>query len=187
VFPDEIALPSGELRPLSGADVFETYERFAADRDDAAEVFAYVPQEPFDALDDAAEWIEGAEEHWSESEIAHYAVYHDGDLAGMAGLVLEWDRRTGTLGVILAKPFWGHGLTGECADALAELSFETLDLELVAIGFEAGNENSERVVEAFVQRHGGGKDAVLRNWTPVGDEVIAHHRYTVTREAWESD
>jgi RimJ/RimL family protein N-acetyltransferase len=187
MFPVEIALPSGELRPLSGADVFEIYERFAADREDAAEVFAHVPQEPFDTLDDAAGWVEDAEENWSEAEVAHYAVYHEGDLVGMAGLVLDWDRRTGTLGVILAKRFWGQGLAGECADALTEVAFETLDLELVAIGFEEGNEKSKSVIEAFAERHGGGKDAVLRNWTPVGDEVIAHHRYTVTREAWESE
>ncbi|WP_331714081.1 GNAT family protein [Halobacterium sp. CBA1126] len=86
----------------------------------------------------------------------------------------------------LDRPFWGEGYASDAADALAELAFETLDLDVVAIGYERGNERSERFVESFVERHGGQYDGVLRNWTRVGDDVLDHHRYTVTREQYEA-
>ncbi|PSQ48386.1 N-acetyltransferase [Halobacteriales archaeon SW_7_65_23] len=36
----------------------------------------------------------------------------------------------------------------------------------------------------FIDRVGGQYEGRLRNWTPLGDEVADHHRYSVTREEY---
>lgn len=80
----------------------------------------------------------------------------------------------------------GNGFAGECLRALTELSLDRLNLELVATGYESGNERSERAVEKFVDAVGGQYDGVVRNRTPVGDAILDHHRYTVTREQYRN-
>lgn len=183
VFPERIDTESLTLRRLSDADPFELYGCFAADSDDAAGVFEHVPQEPYATVKEAHDDLVDARSDWEDGDDAEYGVYPAADtLAGRAVLVPEWDRRTGRLGVILARPFWGEGYAGECALALTELAFDRLDLELVAIGHEAGNERSNGAVQKFVESVGGQYDGVLRNWTPIGDEIADHHRYTVSRE-----
>ncbi|MFB6072348.1 MAG: GNAT family N-acetyltransferase [Halobacterium sp.] len=187
MFPETLETPSLRLERLcrDRVDVREFYEVFAAHGDHADAVFEHVPQEPYETPKEARDKLADAEESWEAGETAEYAVYADGDLAGYTGLVLEWDRRTGRLGAILDRPHWGNGYAGECASALTELAFDRLDLELVEIGHEAGNERSKRFIEGFVDEHGGQYDGVLRNWTPMADEVRDQHRYTITRESFE--
>jgi ribosomal-protein-alanine N-acetyltransferase len=187
MFPETLDSPSLTLRQFAPdtVDAEALYELFRADREDADEVFAHVPQDPYDTPKDARDQLEEAAEAWTEGEEAQYAVYADGALAGHTGLVVEWERRAARIGVILAKPFWGNGYARECADALAELAFGRLDLDAVAIGHEDGNEKSASVVQSFADDHGGRYDGRLRQWTRVGDEVRDHHRYTVLREEWE--
>jgi ribosomal-protein-alanine N-acetyltransferase len=163
------------------------YELFGAGTDGVATVFEYVPQTPFQTFKEAYDMIERAESSWKSGEMALYAVYPpDNELAGYTALSLEWERRTGTIGIILATPYWGREYAGECADALTELAFDCLDLELVAIGYETGNEKSERMVEKYIETYGGQYDGLLRNWTPVDDTVLDHHRYTVTQEQYHT-
>lgn len=185
MFPETIETDSLRLTQLSGeyVDVFDLYALFAEGHESAIDVFEYVPQEPFSTVKEARDQLAEAETAWEEGTAAQYAVNTaGGDLAGYAVLSIEWQRRTGTLGFILANPYWGEGYAGECALALTELAFDRLDLELVAVGYEDGNERSKRAVEKFIDCIGGQYDGVLRNWTPIGDEVADHHRYTVTRE-----
>lgn len=172
-------------------DLFELYEGFAAGLEpDVETVFEHVPQTPYRTPKDAAEMIEDAERRWEEVEGAEYVVRPRegeagaGELAGLTTLSTEWDRRTGRLGLILRKPFWGRGYSGERAAALMEVAFDRLDLELVTAGHNDGNERSKRAIERYIEAHGGQYDGVLRNWVPMDDEVADLHRYTVTREQW---
>jgi len=188
MFPESIETDSLTLEQLSEAhvDVFELYELFEAGGDDVDDVFEYVPQEPYATVKDARERLEKATTSWDEREAAQYALFTtDGDLAGFTGLFLEWERRTGRIGFILGKPFWGNGYAGECAHALTELTFDRLGLELVEIGYEEGNERSKSAIEQCIDTYDGQYDGVLRNWTPLGDEVADHHHYTITREQYE--
>ena len=186
MFPKHIETDSLDLRQLSPdtVDVFELYELFAAGSEGVEAVFEYVPQEPYETVKDARGRLEKAESRWANRESAQYGVYADEDLAGYAGLFLEWERHSGRLGFTFGREFWGNGYAGECAMALTELAFDRLDLGLVAIGYEDGNENSKRAIEKHIDRVGGQYDGLLRNWTPLGDEVADHHRYTVTREEY---
>lgn len=186
MFPDPIETDALTLTRLSAGSVdpFELYDLFAENRADVADVFEYVPQEPYASVKEAHDQLRDADSAWEDGDAAQYAVYTDDTLAGYTGLFLEWDRKMGRIGVTLGKPYWGRGYAGECVNALADLAFDRLDLELVAIDHADGNERSKRVIERFVERVGGQYDGVLRNWLSVGDDVADHHRYTVTREQY---
>ena len=192
LFPETVETDRLLLERLchENVDALDLYECFAAGIADE-EVFEYVPQEPWHTPKEAHDRIEAAEERWRESRAAEYVVRPKegeplaGEIAGTAHIHCEWDRRTGRLGLILRKPFWGRGYSGERADALMELAFDRLDLELVTAGYNEGNEKSKRAIEKYVEAHGGQYDGVLRNWVPMGDRIDDLHRYTVTREQWE--
>ena len=167
-------------------DVFELYDLFAEAREGVEDVFEYVPQEPYGSVKEARDQLVEAGTSWKEADSAQYAVYTAEDsLAGYTGLSFEWERRTARIGFIFSKQYWGSGYAGECAMALIRLAFDRLDLEVVAIGHEDGNEKSERAIEKFIETVGGQYDGVLRNWTPLGDEIADHHRYTVTQEQYQ--
>ncbi|EMA38588.1 GNAT family N-acetyltransferase [Halobiforma nitratireducens] len=187
MFPETLETDSLVLEQFGPdhVDVYELYHLFAETREDVADAFEYVPQEPYATVKEAHEQLLEAESTWNDREAAQYAVYTaDGKLAGYTGLFLEWDRQTGRIGFILGRPYWGNGYAGECATALTELAFDHLDLEVVAIGHEAGNDRSKRAIKTFVGDVGGQYEGCLRNWTPIGDEVADHHRSTVTRTAF---
>jgi len=150
MFPEHIETESLELRQLSEAsvDVFELYELFSDSRGDVTEVFEHVPQEPYATVNETRERLQKAQSAWDDGDAAQYAIVTaDEELAGFTGLFLEWERKSARIGFILGKPYWGNGYAGECAMALTDLAFDRLDLELVAIGHEAGNERSNRAIE----------------------------------------
>jgi RimJ/RimL family protein N-acetyltransferase len=187
MFPREIETERLDLRKFCGdeVEVFELYDLFAARNQNIDDVFEYVPREPYSTVTDARDQLDTAEAQWDDGAGAWYAIYTpDEELAGYAVLNVKWDRKTGDLGLVLGKNHWGNGFAGECLRVLTELSLDRLDLELVATGYESGNERSERAVEKFVDAVGGQYDGVVRNRTPVGDEIPDHHRYTVTREQY---
>lgn len=190
MFPDPVRTPSLRLTPLSpdAVDVFEFYDLFAATTEGTAEVYEYLPMEPFATPKDALDLLEGAEAEWAEAAAAKYGVWPSEDeMAGMAALTPEWDRRRASLAVILARPHWGKGYAGECATALTRVAFDRLDLELVTLGYDEGNERSKRAIERFVERWGGQYDGVRRNATVRDDEVVDAHEYSVTREAFDRE
>ncbi|GAA0228823.1 GNAT family N-acetyltransferase [Haladaptatus pallidirubidus] len=199
MFPERIETERLVLEALTheNVDVFELYQHNAHDAPDIDEVTEFVPWEPHATPKETKDFIDAAAKNRAEGEGAEFLIRlqegekgtssHDtgtDEIVGLAGINVEWERRTGTLGIGLRKPFWGRGYSGERADALIELAFETLDLELVAVDHFDGNEKSKRAIEKYVEAHGGQYDGILRNWYPDGDDVRDAHRYTVTREQW---
>lgn len=188
MFPATIETDSLELRRLApdSVDVFELYELFAAGTESTTAVFEHIPQEPFDTPKDAHDWLVDAAEEWDGGESARYGVHADGELVGTAGLNTVWEHRLGSLGVILDRPHWGQGYATECAEALTTLALDRLDLDLVTIGYDEGNERSKAVIERFVDRYGGQYDGVRRNGTVRGDEVVDTYDYSVTSEQYRA-
>ena len=187
MFPQTLETDTLVLNQFSKAqvDIFDLYDLFAEGREDVAEVFEYVPQEPYTSAKDAHDQLVKAETSWEEADSAQYAVYTADDaLAGYTGLFLEWERRAARIGFTLDKQYWGHGYAGECATALTDLALDHLDLEVVAIDHADGNKRSKRAIEKFVDTVGGQYDGVLRNWMSIGDEIADHHRYTILQEQY---
>lgn len=117
MFPEAIETDSLALNQLCEAhvDVFDFRDLFAEGREEVTDVFDYVPEEPGKSAKDAHDQLVEAETAREEGDTAQYAVYTaDVDLAGYAALSIEWERRTGNVGFILAKPYWGRDYAGEC-------------------------------------------------------------------------
>lgn len=194
MFPTEIETDRLRLVRLHRETVStrELYQQMNRDAPDMDEISEYVVWEPQTTMKDTSEYLAEVEEQWEERKQATYVVYPrsgeegSGTFAGVTNLHIGWERRTGELGIWLRKPFWGRGYSGERADALMELAFERLDLELVGAAHQDGNEKSKRAVETYVEANGGQYDGVLRNWIPKEDEVRDLHRYTVSREQYRA-
>ncbi|MFW5924307.1 MAG: GNAT family N-acetyltransferase [archaeon] len=189
------AIETGRLRlerlDHEHVDPFELYEVTSAT--EMAAVWRYTPFDPHETVQDAVEYVDDAVERWQDAESADYAIRpregedDAGEFAGTAFLNTEWNRRTGRLGIWLAKPFWGRGYSGERASALLALAFDRLDLQVVAVTHSVDNEKSRRAVEKYVDRFGGRREGVLRNF--VGDDgyVSDEVRYTISQEEWRAN
>lgn len=191
MFPERIETERLVLEQLCRQNVTTTelYNLFSAN-DGGERIFEHIPEEPYRTVKDADDRIRGAEERWKNREAAEYAVRPRdseegaGRLAGTANLSCKWDRRTGQLGILLGREFWGRGYSSERAEALLALGFDQLDLELVSAAYREGNENSKHAIEKYVETYGGQYDGVLRNWLPIDDEVADIHRYTITQKQY---
>jgi RimJ/RimL family protein N-acetyltransferase len=155
-----------------------------------AGVYEHVPQSPYETVKDAYDELDRIETRWEEGEGARYIVRLDSsrdeteEFVGIADLHCEWGRRTGYLGFILHRPFWGRGYASECAETLLALAFDRLDLDLIALQHQDRNDRSRRAVERIVDRFGGQHDCLLRNWTPMDDHIADEHRYTISCEQY---
>ncbi|MEZ3143339.1 GNAT family N-acetyltransferase [Halobaculum sp. MBLA0143] len=152
----------------------------------------FLSWEPHDHPKESADVLADFTEKWDDHEWAGYVVIpregepYAGLLAGNAALGPDWDRRRGTLGVWLRKPFWGRGYSGERARALAALAFERLDLEIVSVDVLPDNEQSVRAIEKYVESMGGRREGRFRNEVAVGGEPHDTVSFSVSREEYEA-
>ncbi|HKL28168.1 MAG TPA: GNAT family protein [Natrialbaceae archaeon] len=194
LFPETIETDRLRLRKLDRetVDTLDLYE-ITGRSETIDEETRYLTMEPHDTPKDARDMIAGAAEQWADAESAIYAIRAQegedgaGQLAGTTNLAILWDRREARPGIMLRKPFWGRGYSGERAMALMKLAFDRLDLEIFSPAHFDGNENSRRAIEKYVDRVGGRYEGVLRNWVPDGDEVHDLHRYSVSQEEWQAN
>ncbi|WP_049969957.1 GNAT family N-acetyltransferase [Haladaptatus cibarius] len=202
MFPERIETERLVLEALTheNVDVFNLYRHIAHDAPNIDEITKHVSWEPHATPKETKDFIDAMEKSRADGNGAEFVIRlqqgeegafenedDDSEIVGLTGINMDWERRTGTLGLWIRKPFWGRGYSGERAAALLELAFETLDLELVAVEYLDGNEKSERAIRKYIDAHGGQYDGILRNWHPDGDEVRDSHRYTVTREQWQAN
>ena len=199
MFPERIEIDRLVLEALNtkNVDVLEFYRHSSHHNPHIEEITEYLSWEPHATPKETLEFVESREQAWAEGEDATYVIRLKegedgtedetgaGEIAGGAGLHPHWERRTATMGTWLRKPFWGRGYSGERAAALMEIAFDYLDLEVVAVTHQAGNENSRRAIEKYIEAHGGQHEGLLKNSATGPDGPVDCHRYTVTRERWE--
>lgn len=155
-----------------------------------AEETTYVSWDPHEHLKESANVLTDFEQQWRAHEGASYVVIPRegepgaGQLAGNTGLDPDWDRQRATLGIWLRKPFWGRGYSGERARALAELAFERLALELLAVNVQPDNSQSVRAIEKYVEAMGGLRGGALRNEVLTEDGPRDACRYSISREEY---
>ncbi|WP_370515919.1 GNAT family N-acetyltransferase [Halapricum sp. CBA1109] len=193
LFPETVETDRLRLERLCHAtvDVFEHYRQFSTEARAIDEVMRYLPREPMETPHDAEALLDRRERQWVEGERAEYVIRPKsgedgaGEVAGTGGLIVDWETATGKPAICLRKRFWGRGYSGERAAAMIEMAFDRLDLGLVAVPIEDGNDRSRRAVEEYVERFGGQYDGVVRNATRRPDgRVVDRHRYTITREQY---
>lgn len=178
---------------LETSTLFELYDICSSDPG-IDEVTQYVTWEPHATPKDTLEFVERVSDKRDENEGASYLIYpcegEDGaeEIAGGTGFGVDWEARTMTLGCWLRKRYWGRGYSGERAAAFMKLAFEVLDLEIVTATADVANEKSNVAIERYTERHGGGRDGLVRNGAGIGGEPADVYRYTVSRSEYlESD
>ncbi len=188
MFPESISTERLSLEVLSEDHLFELYEHVAVDADHIDEITEYLNWSPHRTLNDSREFIESTCDERESGRGVTYVVYpcadepNAGEFGGLCGLSIEWEKRTGTLGLWLRKPLWGRGYSGERADALLTMAFDRLDLELVEVFHHVDNNASRSAIEKYVDRHGGRKEGVLRNYLVYDDgTVVDSVRYTISQ------
>ena len=189
LFPERVETDRLVLRRLSREtiDLREFYDVCAHD-DGIDRVTEHLTWDPHPHPESTREFVTAMEDAWDDGEGAHYLVFprEAETFAGGCGLTLDWDRRTGTLGMWLRKRFWGRGYSGERAAALLALAFDHLDLELVAVSHEAGNENSRRAIRRYVDHFGGREEAYMRNAVVADGEPVDQRRYSISRAEYRA-
>lgn len=191
LFPEAIETSRLSLRRLCRETVDTgAYYRLCSSHEPAIEdVTEYLPWDPHETVKETADYLDELEDKWEDGTRAEYVIRLKedepgaGKIAGSGGLIVDWETQTAKPAIWLRKRFWGNGYSGERANAMLELAFERLDLDLVAVPVQDGNERSRNAVEKYVESHGGQYDGVVRNSTTRPDgTIIDHHRYTVTQK-----
>ena len=171
----------------------QEYYRICSSDPGIEEVTRFVPWGSHEHPKETAEFLDRKERQWENSEKAPYVIrpregeQGAGEIAGQCGLRPNWGRRSATLNLWLRKRFWGRGYSGERAAAMLVLAFEWLDLDLVSVLHVAGNDNSRRAIESYVDRFGGRRDGLLRNAIVVDGEPRDQYRYSISREEFEAN
>ncbi|WP_330632242.1 GNAT family N-acetyltransferase [Halocatena halophila] len=189
MFPETISTDRLSLEILTEDHLFELYEHASIDADHIEEITEYLNWSPHKTLNESREFIESACEERESGRGVTYVVYpradqaNAGEFGGLCGLTIDWRKRTGTLGIWLRKPLWGRGYSGERADALIAMAFDRLDLELVDVLHHVDNNASRSAIETYVERHGGRKEGMLRNYLVYDDgSVVDTIRYTISQK-----
>lgn len=191
MFPERIETDRLVLERISHGSVavFDLNE-FYSKGDAAEKMFQYWDSSPHQTVKETYDYVEEAERLWDEAAGAKYVIRPregedgEGTIAGTTGLYPDWKKRSASFGILLGERFWGRGYAGERADALLEVTFDRLDLELAVASHIDGNEQSRRAIEKYVERYGGQYDGLLRNWLPLSDTVADVHRYTISQEQY---
>ncbi|MFT4891835.1 MAG: ribosomal-protein-alanine N-acetyltransferase [Halobacteriales archaeon] len=195
LFPETIETDRLRLERLDEAiTVLEQYDHVKVGAPHIDEVTEHMTWSPHETPNETREFLDGVTEGWENGDRAEYAIVPcedeplAGEYAGSAGMGIDWDRRTGTLGMWLRKPLWGRGYSGERAAAFLRLAFERLDLEIVAVTHLPENEKSRRAIEKYVDRFGGRREGRFRNFETHRDEgPVDSVRYTISRDEWAAN
>jgi ribosomal-protein-alanine N-acetyltransferase len=188
-FPEVVETDRLVLHRLSpgNVDLRAFYEVCAGD-DGIDEVTEHLAWGPHPHPQSTREFVTAMDDDWQAGEAATYLVHPKAadTFAGGCGLTLDWEKQSGELGMWLRRRFWGRGYSGERAAALLSLAFDHLDLELVTVTHEAGNENSRRAIEKYVDHFGGREEALLRNAVATEDGPRDMRRYSIAREEYRA-
>lgn len=194
LFPEAIETERLHLERLchDNVDIFDYYGYCSHHEPSIEEVTRYLPWDTHETVKETKDYIDELEQKWEEGTRAEYVIRPKdgesgaGEIVGAGGLIVDWETKTGIPAIWLRKQFWGHGYSAERALAIIEMAFERLDLELVAVPIQDGNEKSRQAVEKYIESYGGQYDGLIRNSTARPDgTIIDHHRYSVTQDQYQ--
>lgn len=191
LFPEELETERLRLEQVCRDNV--TVEELYAIRgseEEMTSVQRYLPWEKHETPKETADLLDRAEREWEAGQAARYLIVpranDDRIIAGYTKLEVDWNRKTGSLGIWLRKQFWGKGYAGERADSLLEIAFDQLDLEIVVASHHDGNEKSRRAIEKYVDHYGGRYEGLIRNGATTTDGPVDIHQYSISTGEYKS-
>jgi len=128
------------LRGLEACDAQDLLARYSD-----PEVMRYWIPPPWTALSQADDAIREAQEDYATARSLHLLIGQRDSGARVGSCALDAftpDRRTATLGYLLARPHWGRGYAGEALEALLAHRFEQLGLTTVRAEVDPLNHSS---------------------------------------------
>lgn len=158
----------------------ELYDAFNVN--DEESVFSLCGWSKHQSITETEEFISEARKERYQGERFRYAVRlkSEDEIIGTTYIDCSTFTMIGVLGLWIDKPYWGHGISGERADALIESSFKNLNLTSIRVGCLSDNEKSRKSIEKYIHRHGG----IFYGVPPVTSEVYSSHP-TKTRPHYE--
>lgn len=150
--------------------------------------------DPHESVEYTREFLAKCDEVWESGHRATYFLQReDGpespreNFLGMCSLIVEEDPSKAMPGVYLRREYWGEGYAMERAEALIELAFETLAVELVESICLDGNDRARSHVEKYVERYGGEYAGLKPDYVydESGDQRDCHC-YRITAEQYRN-
>lgn len=158
-----------------------------------SEVTEYMPWFRFEDEEHVSKYIDHCEQQWEDREKANYTIRlkegepEAGELVGLTGYNTDWEAQVASTGIVLAKPFWGRGYSGERIAAILELAFERHEFSAYETEIAAVNEKSKRMAEKYVERFGGKHEGLLRHYSQrQGGEALDYHRFSILKGEYEA-
>ena len=199
LFPTSLETDRLGLERLSYENVaLEEFHEAVGGDEAATAVAAYPFWDRPRSLRDSKALLEREVERWAAGTRASYVVRPErgerlgdeerGAFAGVAELLVDWDRRVGEPGVWLDPRFQGRGYAMERLEALLDLAFSRLDLAMVEANVADGDDRCRRRVGRYVERYGGRYEGLLRRSATTKrreSDVVDQHRFTIAREEYE--
>ncbi|MFC4559799.1 GNAT family N-acetyltransferase [Virgibacillus kekensis] len=168
------------LRKVTSGDAEEMYIYGAN-----PEVSRYVSWNTHSSIADTREFIGFILKQYKNSQLAPWGIEHkeSGQFIGTINF-LSWNPRhkTAEIGYVLAKKYWGQGLTTEAANAVIRFGFENMELVRVQAKCLVKNIGSQRVME----KSGMSYEGRIRKGMFVKGEHIDLNLYSILREEFKA-
>lgn len=129
---------------------------------------------------DCKQWIQGALKQFAENRELHAGIWSDQGMAGIIGLKLIWQNRSGMIGYWLGSDYQGRGLITNACKALLHYSFADLSLNRVEIRCAVENGRSR----AVPLRLGFQEEGTIRAAEWLCDHYVDHVIYGLLAEEW---
>ena len=168
------------LRPLAADDAGALFAVFAD-----PEVMRYWSSPPWTALDQASQYIAGAEQGILNGTALRLGieVAATGQLIGQAALYsFDPQNRRCDVGYALGRAHWGHGYLGEALAAMLAHGFAGLGLNRVEADIDPRNQASARALVRLGFLHEG----LMRERWIVGGEICDTAFYGLLRRDWQA-
>lgn len=115
-------------------------------------VLDYFPPSPAPTQDSANRMIERVRREWADRGYCVWAVEHDGELIGRAGLQYLEETDETEVDFMLHPDFWGRGFATEVGRSSVQFGLEELGLDRIIGLVHPDNIGSHRVLEKIGMR-----------------------------------
>lgn len=197
MFPEEFSSERLKFKQLSGdvieADSDVSYEELF-DLFNGEEGEAFIVQTPYEeqnTIGDTRDFVDQAEEHWDNQDIAHYLLKEtdSGRFLGIALVFCDWERDFANPGVLLTKDAHHMGLGTEAGLRLFGLVFRTLRFDtIVEWVVEEAPQYQVKIGDKLFEQLDG---EIQRNeriaMESAGEPVEVQRKYTLTKDAFEEN
>lgn len=187
VYPEQIKTKRLMLRPVFNLHVYRWY-RVCSTVDE--ETTRHLSWSPYSHPDEAADFLSRSKGYWEQNEMARYSVglRSKNCVIGATALRTHWKKSKGVLGLWLKKAHWGNEYSTERAQALFYVGFCVLDLSIIEVRHNAGNERSRRSIEKYMSTFGGERTGVVKN-NNVGPDGQIHDSvvYALERSSYQAN